>query len=329
VSLIDEPARAIHRIAVPTPFAVGPVNCYVISGEPLTLIDTGPNSGSSLDHIERALAELSLRVEDLELIVLTHQHMDHEGLLGILSRRSGAEVAAFHALSPWLADFPKQTAEDDSFVQRLMRRHGVGEDVITVLAVLGAGMRAYGSCGAVTQPLHDGEMLVMGGRAFSVHHRPGHSASDLIFLDADAAVTVGGDHLLSHISSNALVSRPLGASPDAPRPKPLLDYSRSMRATRAMATGLVLPGHGEPISDHVELIDGRLRDQERRARKIRQLLTPEPLSAHALAVQMWGRVALTQAYLTLSEVLGHLDLLLRDGTVAETDDDGLSLFAVI
>ena len=28
---------------------------------------------------------------------------------------------------------------------------------------------------------------------------------------------------------------------------------------------------------------------------------------------MWGNVAVTQAYLTLSEVLGHVDLLVADG----------------
>jgi glyoxylase-like metal-dependent hydrolase (beta-lactamase superfamily II) len=218
-------------------------------------------------------------------------------------------------------------SEDDVFAQNLMRRHGLPDDMITLLGVLGAGMRAYGSSGTVTQPLCDGDTLVMGGREFSVHHRPGHSASDLIFHAAAARVTLAGDHLLSHISSNALVSRPLGASPDSPRPKPLLDYSQSMRATRAMSAGLVLPGHGDPIEDHIGLIDGRLRDQDRRARKILELLTPGPLSAHSLALQMWGSVAITQAYLTISEVLGHIDILLAEGSVVETDDHGLSLFA--
>ena len=46
----------IHRIALPTPFLVGRVNCYLIDDEPLTLIDTGPNSGKSLDDLEQALA---------------------------------------------------------------------------------------------------------------------------------------------------------------------------------------------------------------------------------------------------------------------------------
>ena len=104
----------IHRIALPTPFLVGRVNCYLIEDEPLTLIDTGPNSGKSLDDLERALAALGRRIEELELIVVTHQHMDHLGLLEILARRSGAEVAAFEALAPYLADFSRSASSPPS-----------------------------------------------------------------------------------------------------------------------------------------------------------------------------------------------------------------------
>ena len=39
------------------------------------------------------------------------------------------------------------------------------------------------------------------------------------------------------------------------------------------------------------------------------LITERPRTAHELAQELWGNVAVTQAYLTLSEVLGHLDLL--------------------
>ena len=38
----------IHELSLPTPFAVGRVNLYLIEDEPLTLIDTGPNSGSRI-----------------------------------------------------------------------------------------------------------------------------------------------------------------------------------------------------------------------------------------------------------------------------------------
>ncbi|MDE3132570.1 MAG: hypothetical protein KGL15_00730, partial [Acidobacteriota bacterium] len=183
------------------------------------------------------------------------------------------------------------------------------------------------SRGTVTLPLRDGGTLTMGGRDYSIHHRPGHSPSDLVLFNGDTGLLVGGDHLLAHISSNALVSRPLEGVTGGARPTPLIDYNSSLRATRAMGVSTVLTGHGEAISDHAALIDTRLSDIERRARKILSLISNEPLSAHAIAQRMWGEIAIKQAYLTLSEVLGHLDLLLAAGSAQEAESDGVSLFA--
>jgi glyoxylase-like metal-dependent hydrolase (beta-lactamase superfamily II) len=326
-TLTAEVAPGVHRIAVPTPFAVGRINCYLLVGDPLTLVDTGLNSGTSLDYLERALAELGVRIEDLERIVLTHQHMDHEGLLEIVARRSAADVAALAALGPWLEDFPRGAKGDDEYAQSVMTANGVPDDINVLLGVLARGLRAYGSRGTITSPLRDGDALTMGGRAFTVHHRPGHSPSDLVFHHAESGLLIGGDHLLARISSNALVSRPLDGRTDGPRPTPLIDYANSLRATREMDVSMVLTGHGEVIEDHVTLIDTRLNDHGRRALKIMNLIAAEPLTAHAIAQQMWGDIAIAQAYLTLSEVLGHLDLLLADGSARETQEDGVSRFS--
>ena len=62
---------------------------------------------------------------------------------------------------------------------------------------------------------------------------------------------IAGDHLLGHISSNPLISRPLDRrAPRAGRPHALIDYIDSMRATRELPLELVLPGHGDPVTDH-------------------------------------------------------------------------------
>jgi glyoxylase-like metal-dependent hydrolase (beta-lactamase superfamily II) len=328
-ALTDELAPGVHRIAVPTPFAVGRINCYLLTGDPLTLVDTGPNSGTSLDYLERALIELGVRMEDLELVVLTHQHMDHEGLLEVIARRSNAQVAAFAMLLPWLASYRTSAKGDDAYAQEMMRRHGVPDDINTLLGVLSNGLHTYGSPGTITVPLNDGDRITMGGAEYSVHHRRGHSPSDLVFFDEQSGLLIGGDHLLARISSNALVTRPLDGSKEGPRPTPLIDYSQSLRATRELSASKVLPGHGEVIDDHVTLIDTRLNDHVRRARKILKLIAAEPLTAHAIAQQMWGEIAITQAYLTLSEVLGHLDLLLADGSAEEKQAGGVSLFSAV
>jgi glyoxylase-like metal-dependent hydrolase (beta-lactamase superfamily II) len=316
----------IHRIALPTPFLVGRINCYLIEDDPLTLIDTGPNSGKSLDDLERALAGHGRRIEDLERIVVTHQHMDHLGLLEILARRSGAEVAALHLLVPYLASFSRSATADDEFAQGVMRRHGVPADLAIVLGSLAAAFRAFGSSGQVTRALTDGDELAFRDRTLRVFHRPGHSPSDTILWDEDRAMLIAGDHLLAHISSNPLVSRPLSGPAEQPRPQALLTYMESMRATRELPARLVLTGHGEPILDHAELIDERLRMHGRRAARIHQILDAKPLSAYEIALTMWGNVAVTQAYLTLSEVLGHLDLLVQSGQARELERDGVAVF---
>jgi glyoxylase-like metal-dependent hydrolase (beta-lactamase superfamily II) len=323
-------ARAgIHRLAIPTPFLVGRVNCYLIEDEPLTLVDTGPNSGTSLDELERALAEHGARIEDLGLIVITHQHVDHGGLLQIITRRSGAEVAAIAPLAPWLAEYSANAAADDRYAQSIMRRHGVPADLVTALGAVTAAFRAYGSRAVVTQPLESGDRLTLRDRTLDILHRPGHSPSDTVFWDEQRGILIAGDHLLAHISSNPVISRPLGASADldeSPRPHPLIDYIESMRATREMPIQIALPGHGDPVTDPVKLIDERLRLHVRRARKILRMVQRKPLSAHEIAVEMWGNVAVTQAFLTLSEALGHLDVLVAEGAVEETDDGETSRF---
>jgi glyoxylase-like metal-dependent hydrolase (beta-lactamase superfamily II) len=327
-------ARAgIHRLAVPTPFLVGRVNCYLIEDRPLTLVDTGPNSGKSLDELERALADHGHAIEDLELIVLTHQHMDHIGLLEILVRRSGAEVAALSSLGPYLENFARSATADDEFSQAIMRRHGIPYDISIALGSVGASFRAFGSSGTVTRPLRDGDELALADRTLQALHRPGHSPSDTIFWDEARSILICGDHLLAHISSNPLISRPLdgdGDNGDATRrPQALVQYIESMRATRELPARIVLSGHGEPVVDHVALIDERLRMHRRRARKILRLLQSEPLTAYEIAVQIWGNVAVTQAYLTLSEVLGHLDVLANDGQVRETEDGDVVHFHAV
>ncbi len=324
----------IHRLAIPTPFRVGRINAYLIEDSPLTLIDSGPNSAKALDELEQALKARGHSVQDIELLIVSHQHLDHFGLASILARRSGAEVAALDVLAPYLAHYGEQADADDAFAESLMLRHGIPPEVVTALRAVSAGFRGWGAAVEVTRSLADGEELRMRDRTLKVLHRPGHSPSDTVFYDdrADSgrpSLLLGADHLIKHISSNPLLARPLGVETDSsgPRPQALVTYIDSLAKTRAMDVSLVLPGHGPPIVEHAALIDERMRMHVRRAEKIRRLIEVEPRTAHEIAHELWGNVAVTQAYLTLSEVLGHVDLLLADGSVVEREADGVVRFA--
>jgi glyoxylase-like metal-dependent hydrolase (beta-lactamase superfamily II) len=377
-------ARGVRCLAIPTPFAVGRVNCYLIEDEPLTLLDAGPNSATSLTALEAALGEYGHRVQDLERIVVTHQHIDHIGLLDILAKRSGAEVCALDRLAPWLSEYKRKMEENDSFSAEIMLRNGIPQDVVYALRAVSASFRAWGAAADVTRPLAEGELLQFASRDWRVLQRPGHSPSDTVFFDEDTGELFGGDHLIKHISSNPLLSKPLGplspagdrgdgmeatraldsrpawASGEdeneeqdeeveeppealprdaegrnrkderlgkvAERPRALMTYMDSLRATRAMEIAVVYAGHGEPIEDHRKLIDERMEMHEQRANTLYALIAERPRNAYELAQEMWGNVAVTQAFLTLSEVLGHVDLLIDEGRVEGHEDNGVVRF---
>ena len=308
----------IHRFAIPTPFAVGRVNCYLIEDEPLTLVDTGPNSGKALDELTARLSDRGHALADLELIVVTHQHIDHLGLVEILVEHSGAEVAALGAAARRLGSFEEDAELEDEFAVEVMLRNGIPEDVTVALRSVSRSFRGWGSHVAVTRPLEDGGALELGARRLEVLHRPGHSPSDTVFWDEERKILLAADHLLPKISSNPLLARPLDGS--SKRPQALVTYIESLKKTREMPAEIVLPGHGEPITDHAKLIDSRFAGYDRRKEKIHRLIAERPRNAYELAQALWGNVAVTQAFLTLSEVVGHTDLLVNEGRVREVED---------
>jgi glyoxylase-like metal-dependent hydrolase (beta-lactamase superfamily II) len=317
-------AAGITRIEVSTPFAVGSVNVYLIDDDPLTLIDAGPKSADALGELRDGIARAGHSLEDIRLVIVTHQHIDHMGLVSTVVDASGAEVAAIDAAVPILANFEEEADADDDFARETMLTNGVPEDVVAALRSVSAAFHVWAAPVRVTRPLADGDEVELRDRRLRAHHRPGHSPTDTVFHDEGRRILFAGDHLLRHISSNPLLTRPRVEG--QPRPQALVAYIDSLRATRELDVELVLAGHGDPVTDHRGLIDERLALHERRAAKIERLLQERPRTAYEIARSLWGNIAVTQAYLTLSEVLGHVDLLLNAGRAVERRDGGRTVF---
>src|SRR5204862_926624 len=152
--------------------------------------------------------------------------------------------------------------------------HGIPEDVVSALQSVSRAFRAWGARADITRVLRDGEQLRLRDRTLEVGFRPGHSPTDTVFLDPERKMLLAADHLLKHISSNPLITRPQDGS--SGRSQALVTYLESLRKTREMDLELVLPGHGEPITDHVTLIDARFDLHRRRAEKLYRLIAERP-----------------------------------------------------
>jgi glyoxylase-like metal-dependent hydrolase (beta-lactamase superfamily II) len=322
----EDPAplpAGIHRIALPTPFPIGRVNVYLLEGEPLTLVDTGCNTGTSLEALEGALRELGHAIADIDLLLLTHEHLDHIGLAEIIAHRSGCRVAAF---APLQARFDPEGAPGEAGQARIvwgtgqLERHGYPRELaLGAQSVMHLG-QALGSRPDIDLPLVEGDVVRAGGRDLQVLHRPGHSLSDLVFLDRADGVALSGDHILASTSPNPTLSAPLEVlrpNETTERVRSLPLYVDSIRKTAQDDLTLMLSGHGPSVGPPATLIEKRLAFHEKRSSKIGAMLTGEPQTVYDLACRMWKGVPIVQPHLTHSEVIGHLDLLADQGRAAE------------
>ena len=309
-------------LPLPVPYAVRVVNSYVLLGEPLTLVDPGADWAETRSELEAALGAHGPRLEDVERIVITHQHHDHAGLAHWIKERSGAEVVAHAGIVDHLADLAWDSMEaEDQFQAGVMRLNGIAEERIDELYEVSKAHRVYGGSVEVDVKVLDGDVVRAGAHELVVHERPGHSPSDLVLVERDGTFALGGDHLIATISSNPVVHRPLERPADPrDRPEALVAYLDSLRKTAALDIDTVLPGHGPPVVDHGRLVGERMTFHERRKERMLESLGAGSLTAHELALEIWGEVARKEPFLTLSEALGHLDLLERDGRVTIAED---------
>jgi glyoxylase-like metal-dependent hydrolase (beta-lactamase superfamily II) len=311
---------SVDAIPIPLPH-VGSVNAWLLRGEPLTVVDTGPRSDQALDAIERGLRLRGVRVEDIELVIGTHHHHDHVGLAATIKRRSGARIAVLAETADYGERYLERVAQDRVFARELMRDHGVPDELFGPTEALWDYIGATAESFAADVRLQDGDRIRAGGRELLVAARPGHSATDTLLIDAAARFAFVGDHLLAKISPNTEIYR----TADASRSRPRIDYLNSLRRTARMPLQRLLPGHGPAASCAGALIQREFAQHRRRCKRIIAILERGPGTAFAVARHLWrGAIVREQPLLVVWEVLGHLDLMLAAGIAEErVGEDGL------
>jgi glyoxylase-like metal-dependent hydrolase (beta-lactamase superfamily II) len=310
----------IIRLALPVPY-LGTVNLWLLDGEPLTLVDTGPFNAIALEALETQLGGLGRRVEDIELLLLTHHHLDHTGLARTIRKRSGARVAATAAVAAWGRAYDERIGQERRFTERLLREHAVPAEVIAATTPFFEHIVSDSDGFETDVVLGDGELVRAGARTLRVVERPGHSTTDTLFVDDATGEAFVGDHLLAEITSGAeLMPREL---PGTERRHALLEFLGAMRQTLEMPLATCYTGHGPTIDDHGSLITQRLAFHEERLESIEQHVAAGSDTAFDVARKLWGDdVAETQAVLAIWEVLGHLDVLVARGVVRDDVDRG-------
>ena len=319
----------VHRIPVPVPFpeAGGPANVYVIEERDggVALFDAGIGTAEGREALERGFERLQLSLGDIRRIFISHGHIDHYGYARAAQEASGAPVFAH------VRDHDKLTGRDRSR-QRLelyelyLQRLGAPIQLLEHVKVHFHDTRRMARPLDQVEPLGDGERLQFQGFEAQVLHLPGHTPG-LVCLWAEAAgVLFSDDHLLEHISPNPLLD--LEGHPE-PQHKALLEYIRSAGRVRALPAQLVAPGHSEPFAGHVGIIDRLLGFYRKRQDKLLALVRGAPQTPAALVPQIFPNVREHHLSLTLSEVMGNLEVLEAEGRIARSEHEGKIRFEAV
>jgi glyoxylase-like metal-dependent hydrolase (beta-lactamase superfamily II) len=304
--------NGLHQIVIPTPFKVGPVNCYVTTTTPITLIDTGTKWDESRRAMQTELAALGLKIADVQRIIITHAHADHYGLAAEIAEASGAEVWSHRHNRALLADDETNRLQRDEFYRLLMTESGVPLEQRRRVAESRRGGNRYADAVQIDRALGEADEIDLADRVWRVYHTPGHAGGLICLFDRESRVLLSHDHLLRDISSNPVVE----PDPDGgPRPHRLVQYIHHMQRMADLEPAVAWTGHGHEIHDVHKTVRQRLHFHERRAQRILDLIGAKEQSAFQITVPLFGRLNGMDSFLALSETIGHLDWLEEQGRI--------------
>ncbi len=201
-------------------------------GRTLVLFDCGwPWSGRGLVS---SLTALGCRPEDIEVIAITHDDIDHAGWAAPLAALSGAEVIAHELEAPRLASRTWRTVP------------GNGGPVNWMRPAVGLLYRWWPHRPVrVTMPVRDGESLPWG---WTVVHTPGHTPGHAAYFHPGLRVLIAGDALARRLAGGLM----------APKSAYTEDTDAAMRSVRRLAQlrpEVVCLGHGRPVYNAYRLLD--------------------------------------------------------------------------
>jgi glyoxylase-like metal-dependent hydrolase (beta-lactamase superfamily II) len=270
------------------------------------------------------LASAGLFPQSIERVLITHAHPDHYGLVHVLQEMSGATVY-----------FPEREVARVRDRQMLFEVGRLLVEAGMPLELLFKMDQARKKDRARPEMSHDEVIPVRhgdrfgfetgaGGFELEAHLSPGHTGGHVVYLDSGSKTLFAGDQLLPDVSPNPL----LGPSLDVPgeRRRSLKEYLLSLEKMAAMELSLMLPGHGDAVTDPAALIRRTIDHHMEKKQKVAEHLTSEPKSPYDISREIYPDVKNYDSFLAVSEVIAHLDLVVDDGDATIEDRDGVKVY---
>lgn len=305
--------------------------CYLVKQEEgWLLVDAGLNHDTCFDALCQQLAALSVSLEDIRWLLITHFHPDHFGMAGRIRAASNAKLL-MHQEDWKVFQFVTTSAEEwssDEFVE-WARSMGMPDSELD-------GFREVVTFGRMLFPekpepdiLLQGEEEQVGdtGRLRAIL-TPGHSPGHVCVYDEGNKLLFSGDHVLLKITTNITPSY-LGEDHQ------LSQYLASLQKVSKLDVGLVLPAHEKPFSHLSQRVDELLEHHENRLEHVLSAVRQHHLNLWEIASQVewtvgpWDKLDAMNKLMAIQETQAHLNLLQERGRVTQAEENGQTLYKLL
>lgn len=151
----------------------------------------------------------------------------------------------------------------------------------------------------------DGESIQCDGFSVRLIHTPGHVSNHLCYLLEEDALLFTGDHILQGTT-------PVILPPDGD----MSDYMQSLEQLKVMPLKALAPGHGEIMTEPVQMIDTLIRHRQRREQKVMSsMMTLQSCTLNELVTLAYDDVPAHLIPWAKKTLLAHLYKLQREGRV--------------
>lgn len=181
----------IHKIIIPTPFAVGDVNAYLIKGDVLTLVDAGPKTEQALVALKSGINEAGYDLNDIEQVILSHHHPDHSGWIEAFEK---AQILGHKYNQVWLRKDQEFLSYHDEFYYNCLVEEGVPEQYLKWIEKMRRPLNFIGNR-SLDAMLKEGD-TIPGHPNMQVLETLGHAQSHISLWDEQNGVLIGGDLIL-------------------------------------------------------------------------------------------------------------------------------------
>ena len=308
------------RIEIPMGVMFQSVNCYLVPGDQLTLIDCGLYADDNWDILQQRIIAHGYQVSDIEQVIITHEHQDHIGLLPEILEHSKAIIKAPKAISEWFVN-PKAIQEKENlFAQKLIQTLGFPIDVLSHsfdLMEHSPEIRAIKELDRI-QYFNSGDFLHIANEEWEVLNTAGHCPTQFVFCNHQQSRIFGSDMLLPLAPMPIVVEDP---GNDGNPVRALAELLNSFERLKTYAFQTVYPGHGEIFQNANENIKKQIARIKVRKDECCEAIKSGLNTPYLVNRKMYPYQQMPPDFSGLHMVLGYIDLLIEEGAVKKEYND--------